>query len=312
MNTPQPPNPSRPAPGLAAAITRAASKQTYFTIRFLVDRDRVGDAYKAYAYFRWLDDRLDHELPDEAGRIAFVERQAALLAACYRGERPSRVSAEEGMLVELIRGDRENDSGLQAYTRHMMAVMAFDARRRGRLIGQEQLSRYSRWLATAVTEALHHFIGHGAPAPRRQGRYLAAIGAHVTHMLRDTLEDLAAGYYNMPREYLEAQGISPQEVESRAYRAWVKGRVRLARGCFEGGKHYLAQVGSLRCRMAGYAYIARFEGVLDSIEREGYRLRPDYSDRKSLKAGMALGWSALWLALLPRRPGMASPAMLVK
>lgn len=37
---------------LSAAITQTASKQTYYTIRFLMDRDRVKDAYRAYAYFR--------------------------------------------------------------------------------------------------------------------------------------------------------------------------------------------------------------------------------------------------------------------
>ena len=44
---------------IAPAITKAASKQTYYTIRFLVDHDRVEDAYRAYAYFRWVDDTLD-------------------------------------------------------------------------------------------------------------------------------------------------------------------------------------------------------------------------------------------------------------
>ena len=43
----------------ASSITKAASKQTYYTIRFLVDRERVEDAYRAYAYFRWVDDVLD-------------------------------------------------------------------------------------------------------------------------------------------------------------------------------------------------------------------------------------------------------------
>ncbi len=37
---------------LAASITKAASQQTYYTIRFLADRDRMADAYRAYAYFR--------------------------------------------------------------------------------------------------------------------------------------------------------------------------------------------------------------------------------------------------------------------
>ena len=48
---------------LASAITKAASTQTYYTIRFLVDRPRMDDAFRAYAYFRWVDDVLDAEAP---------------------------------------------------------------------------------------------------------------------------------------------------------------------------------------------------------------------------------------------------------
>jgi phytoene/squalene synthetase len=300
-----------PAPDLAASITRAASKQTYYTIRLLVDRERVADAYRAYAYFRWLDDRLDRELEDTADRLAFVERQRRLVNDCYRGVVPSQPCLEERMLVELVHGDREAYSGLQAYIRNMMAVMAFDAQRRGRLAGREELAEYTRRLATAVTEALHYFVGHACRAPRSKARYLAASGAHITHMLRDALEDNAAGYYNIPREYLEAHAIAPEQVSSPAYRTWVAGRVRTARACFAAGKVYLAQVENLRCRIAGHAYIARFEGVLDTIEREGYQLQAGYQVCSNPLAGINLGWEVLWSALLPhpaRPTSLALPA----
>ena len=54
---------------LAATITKAASKQTYYTIRLFVDRGRVEDAYRAYGYFRWVDDVLDADVPsgDDTG-----------------------------------------------------------------------------------------------------------------------------------------------------------------------------------------------------------------------------------------------------
>lgn len=45
----------------ASSIAKAASKQTDYTIRFLVDRARVDDAYRAYGYFRWVDDVLDSD-----------------------------------------------------------------------------------------------------------------------------------------------------------------------------------------------------------------------------------------------------------
>ncbi|HEY3475196.1 MAG TPA: hypothetical protein VGK56_11345, partial [Anaerolineales bacterium] len=63
----------------ASSITRAASKQTYHTIRFLVDRERVENAYRAYAYFRWVDDILDADSGSESERRTFVERQESLL-----------------------------------------------------------------------------------------------------------------------------------------------------------------------------------------------------------------------------------------
>jgi hypothetical protein len=287
---------------LAASITRAASKQTYYTIRFLVDRDLIPDAYRAYGYFRWVDDRLDQGNMERPERVAFVERQAALINNCYRSEPPRDPTLEERMLVELIQRDVEKNSDLQTYLRNMMAVMAFDAERRGRLVSQAELTEYSRWLATAVTEALHYFIGHNSPSPRSEARYLAVTAAHITHMLRDTFEDVAAGYYNIPREYLASNTIAPQAVEHEAYRAWVKSRVQLARAYFKAGQGYLAQVENPRCRLAGYAYVARFEEVLDAIEREGYRLRPDYPERKSLGGVMRMMGSAFGSAFSHRPP----------
>ncbi len=77
------------SPLLARAITWKASKQTYLTVRFLVDRDRVADAYRAYAYFRWLDDRLDAGEMSAAECAAFVRRQQDYVERLYAGERPA-------------------------------------------------------------------------------------------------------------------------------------------------------------------------------------------------------------------------------
>jgi phytoene/squalene synthetase len=224
---------AKPNPNLAASITKAASQQTYYTIRFLADRELATDAYHAYAYFRWVDDALDAESGlrpvlsevEASERRAFVNRQKSLLEACYRGESPCDVTPEEKMLVELIRNDIEKNSGLQSYLCNMMAVMSFDADRRGRVISQAELNEYTRFLASAVTEAMHYFIGHCCYSPHNEARYLAVTAAHITHMLRDTVDDVQAGYYNIPREVLEANHISPEDVQSDAFRAWVAGWV---------------------------------------------------------------------------------------
>lgn len=285
----------------AESITESASKQTYYTIRLLVDRERVADAYHAYAYFRWVDDTLDEGSVSATKRLAFLERQKSLLESCFQGDFPRDATVEEAMLIELVRKDQNENSGLQLYLRNMMQVMEFDAMRRGKLISQAKLNEYTRWLAIAVTEAMHYFIGHYSYSPHDETRCLAVSGAHIAHMLRDTFDDLEAGYYNIPREILEGNHIGPQDIHSKGYCAWVKSRVQLARSCFQAGRDYLAKVEERRCRLAGMAYTARFEWVLDTIEQEDYFLRPDYNERKRFGAGVKMGLSILSLVLNTHR-----------
>ena len=287
---------------LAKSITKAASKQTYYTIKFLVDPARVDDAYRAYGYFRWVDDILDADSGSGSERRAFLERQESLLEKCYRGESPRNATLHENILVELVQHDHEKNRGLQLYLRNMMQVMDFDARRRGRLISQVELNEYTGWLATAVMECIHYFIGHDGFTPHDETRYLAVAGAHIAHMLRDTFEDVQAGYFNIPREVLEANHIGPQDVQSDAYRAWVKSRVSLAREYFEAGRCYFARVQNPRCRLACFAYIARFDWLLDTLERENYCLRPQYDERKRLNTGLRMSWLALLSAVNLRGP----------
>ena len=302
----------------ARAITRAASTQTYYTIRFLVDRDRVEDAFRAYAYFRWVDDVLDADAgsgteswtEQASRRAAFLRRQQSLLESCFRGEPPERTNRQERMLIELVRNDPEKNSGLQLYLRNMMKVMEFDAGRRGRLISQAELDDYTRWLATAVTECIHYFIGHDTFTPRDETRYLAVSGAHIVHMLRDTFDDARLGYYNIPRETLEAGRLNPLDVHSAAYCAWVRRRLQLARDCFQAGKAYFGQVQEPRCRLASLAYIARFEWVLKTIEEEGCRLRPEYGERKSARAGLEIAWLTL-SSLVAGRPPEPLPRSMI-
>lgn len=278
---------------LAEAITKSASNQSYYTIRWLVDRKYVADAYRAYAYFRWVDDMLDAEAGSRAEKAAFVARQKCLLDACYRGETPGNLCAEERMLVDLVKDDQEANSGLHSYLHNMMEVMIFDVQRRGRVISQVELNEYTHRLASAVTEALYYFIGHGEQTPQDETRYGAVTAAHIIHMLRDAMEDTEAGYFNIPGEYLQAHGIEVRDLQSQAYRRWVCGRVKLARQYFNASRLSHLRIKNLRCRLASYAYTARFEWLLRTIECENYCLREAYPERKGLKAGLWMVGSIL-------------------
>jgi phytoene/squalene synthetase len=295
--SPRPPTHKNQANDLSLQITKAASKQAYYTIRLLADRDRQHDAYRAYAYFRWVDDWLDQSGLAQPQRMAVLQRQQRLVTRCYRGAWPDPQLAEERLVVELIQSDPDEHNGLHSYISNMMVVMAFDANRRWRQISAVELDQYTLSLATAVTDALHYFIGHeGAPC-QAHARYFPAVGAHITHMLRDTVEDVGLGYFNIPREFLQAHGIAPGDIASAPYRDWVKRRVNLARRYFDDGVQYLDQVQNLRCRVAGYAYIARFVGLLDTITQEDYLLRRAYPEFKRVGRGLRMGEYVLINAL---------------
>jgi phytoene/squalene synthetase len=300
---------------LARSITWAGSKQTYYTARLLVDRDLVDDFYRAYAYFRWADDIIDAPASVDASasggaaastdgmsqsddeHISFIRRQKELIDRLYRQERPGNLAPEEEMVADLISHDRGENSGLQSFIRNMFAIIEFDAYRRGRLISQDELTWYSDCLAKSVTDGIQYFVGNGHPYPDSDDRYLATIAAHITHLLRDTSLDTADGFINIPREYLETRGISPADLDSPAFRAWVRDRVDQARGYFREGKCYLDDLDVLRCKIVGFWYCARFEGVLDTIERDRYLLRAEYNERSKLSTWLKMAWLGVSLTL---------------
>lgn len=282
---------------LARSITRSNSKQSYYTTLLLVDKDLVEDCFRAYAYFRWADDMIDLYAQSREEAIYFIERQKELVKRLYRNERPADLSPEEEIIVDLIGHDRGENSGLQSFIRNFLAVLEFDAHRRERLISQVELAWYSNCLGKSVTDAIQYFIQNGHPYPDSENHYLAAKAAHITHMLRDMSADIAEGYINIPAEYLEAHGNSPQDMDSPPFQVWVREQVALAQASFQEGKRYIDGLDVLRCKIAGYWYCARFESVLEAIERDGYRLRAKYNERCKIITWLKMAWLAISISL---------------
>ncbi len=282
---------------LARSITRNGSKQTYITARLMVDRDLVDDFLSAYAYFRWIDDVIDVYSRSDQERIAFMERQKIIIAGLYNNETFEDLSEEEAIIADLIRHRSTRDEGLASFIRNMLAIIDFDAHRKGRLIKQNELAWYTERLGISVTDGIQYFIGNGHAYSKTNEQYLAATAAHITHLLRDMLLDVADGFINIPMEYLQAHNITPSDYTTQAFRAWVKDRVGLARRLFIEGKKYLDRLDVLRCKIVGYWYCARFEGVLDSIERDNYILREVYNERRSISTHLKICWLGISVTL---------------
>ncbi len=259
------------------------------------------DAFRAYAYFRWVDDQLDTNTGPIQDKQAILTRQCSLLEACYNRKPTELLYPEEQMLVDLVGNDSEKDSGLQAYLSNMMNVMEFDVGRCGRVISQVELSQYTLWLSKAVTEYMFYFIGHRDPPPQGAARYHAVCGAHVVHMLRDMVGDIELGYFNIPAEVMDGENISLDRMGDGPFRKWVYERGQLAHEYLDAGRQYISQVKNFRLRLAGFSYLARFEWQLKAIEQDQYCLRLEYPERKHFKAALWMVWRVIGSFLnLPR------------
>lgn len=267
---------------LARIITRRGSKQTFYTARLMVDKSLVDDFCRAYAYFRWMDDIVDISSESRHYRLSFIRKQSSIIHNLYDNRKPQGLLPEEEMIADLIENDKCNNSGLQSFIRNMFDVIEFDVHRKGRLITEKELHWYTESVSKSVTDGILYFIGNETDIPETNSRYAAARGAHITHLLRDMMQDVEDGFINIPLEYLDTHNISAIHIHSSTIRNWVKYRVRLARKYFVQGKQYLSRLNVFRRQLAGYWYCARFEGVLDAIEKDNYNLRREYAEHQKL------------------------------
>ena len=68
----------------------------------------------------------------------------------------------------------------------------------------------------------------------------------------------------------------------------------------ESGRAYFARVESVRHRLAGLAYVARFERLVETLNRDNFRLRSEYPSAEGLAA--VLGVSRRMLSSVVGRP----------
>ena len=283
-------NVSKKIASLAKNITKSSSIQTYYTMLLLADKELVDECYKGYAYFRWVDDQIDIDINSLKTRLSFINRQKRIINDSYKGKKISGLSPEERLITELISSDTDKDSKLKSFIINFFKIIEFDAYRKDKDISEKNLDWYSETLGKAVTDCLQYFIGNKVNYPESKDRCKAAIAAHITHMLRDLREDIVNGYVNIPIEYLKKYKLKLDDINADAFVNFIKDRVTLARKYFKLGKKYIDSLPVLRCKIAGYWYHARFERILNIIERDNYILREDYSRGRSLPNFANLAW----------------------
>jgi phytoene/squalene synthetase len=265
---------------LGEIITKRSSFQTYITFKLLADHALVQDSFDGYAYFRWLDDQIDVHAKTKKERIFCIQRQKKIIALAYAKKQCFPLLPEEHLIYSLIISHPDSHSKLASFIKNFISIIEFDAKRKYVIISGKELIWYSKTLAVAVIDCIEYFINHNFPYPASPQQYNAAIGAHITHMLRDYYEDLEEGFINIPSEYLSSHNIHPQDTASPAFTDWVKQRVHEARINLDSGMKYWDNLPVLRSKIAAHWYCTRFLTVIRKIEKDRFVLRTFYPRKR--------------------------------
>jgi phytoene/squalene synthetase len=257
---------------LARQIVFKSSWETYFIILLLADHGMVDDAFKACAYFRWVDDQIDTHLKSRKKRLSFLAKQKEIIDLSYKQIEAEVNAPEEQLIVDLIKNDRIPNSLLKSYINNFFLVLQFDAKRKWKKTTLKDLLWYSKTIGKAVTDCILHFIENKINYNFSPSIYKAAIAAHMIHMLRDFKEDIKTGFINIPKEYIYKNSINIKDVTDYQIKSWVKEIVVQAKSNFSEGKAYILHMKGFKRKIAAILYCHRFEPMLHAIEENDYIL----------------------------------------
>jgi len=192
------------APDLAALEAKVAGSSFYAAMKLMPAKKRAA-MFAIYAFCRAVDDIADDLVGDRGARAEALESWRRDLAALYNDEEPNQAA----FLVEAVR-----DFGLEQDD--FLAVidgMAMDVA--GDIVAPDRvtLDLYCDRVASAVGRLSVKVLGMedkaGIDLSHHLGRAL-----QLTNILRDLDEDAGIGRLYLPREALDAAGITGSDPDA--------------------------------------------------------------------------------------------------
>lgn len=186
-------------------ITRTHARNFHYGIRLSPEPQRSA-IYAVYAWMRLADDLVDS---CDAAEITTLERRIADFRAQTDAALAGRPSTVDPLWLAIA--DTAQRFGLSGDHFHLMLDGQMDDARRTSYDTFEQLREYCRRVASTVGLICIEIWGHVDPRTPE----LAAergIAFQLTNILRDVAQDFDIGRVYLPREDMEALGISGDDL----------------------------------------------------------------------------------------------------
>jgi phytoene synthase len=246
------------------AAPAAHSSSFYSAMRVLPERRREA-MFALYDFCRAVDDIADERGPATAAeRLAQLERWRADVGAMFMGHAPARLAG----LDEATRSYRLSREDFDA----VIDGMAMDAARDIRAPDWATLDLYCDRVASAVGRLSVRIFGlpadPGVALAHHLGRAL-----QLTNILRDIDEDASAGRLYLPREALQAAGVTTDEplaaaADPKLAQACIEVAAR-ARQHFEQAQSIMAAAPRAAVKAPRLMAVA-YGSILDRMVKEGF------------------------------------------
>lgn len=219
-----------------------------------------------YAYLRWVDDVVDEAAPGEVSIHAFLARELRLIDTLSASDCPLR-SVQEAILLDLV-SDRGNTAvaRLRSHIRDMVECVRYDAEQRGRPQPHDTIRGQWRKEVESYLSTIALFCGLPSGEPKGLS---AAIGAKITHVLRDFAKDLQDGQINISTEEMLAYGLVTNRVAANPAlaRRWIVANARHAGSLLTAGLDEIRTAGCVRYKLILVLLISKYQCYLRELRR---------------------------------------------
>ncbi|HEV7161934.1 MAG TPA: phytoene/squalene synthase family protein [Solirubrobacteraceae bacterium] len=211
------------------------------------------DVYRLYRVLRTLDDLVDEDDPQAAGRVEAIERWV---------EGHEADSPEVEVFADLARRYPLSPDAVLEFClgmRHDLAASAIET--------EADLDRYCRYVGGSVGVMLTALLGSEDPQAAER---MATLGAAMqrTNILRDIDEDLSNGHVYIAHTTIERFGFPAPGARAEL----LRDQIARADALYEVG---LGAIGRLdNGQRAMYLSATLYREILRQIERDGLGLRP--------------------------------------
>lgn len=235
-------------------------------------RSRRNTLFRAYEYFRWVDDYIDDKktLTKDAKRL--LSREIRLISTLYSHKPITPTYIFEEYISSVISEDYENRNGMQEIINGFFCALSWDVRRRNRIPTAKELTSYSQYLGCSYSQG----ITYGLNYHPTDSRFLevsnnCGVAAHITHMLRDFFIDLEIGYINISKEDIEKYHInlsSNRQDLKMALSPWCKDQFLKTQNLFNQGLNSINKLPGFRARFAFRLISIRYLLILKKVKRD--------------------------------------------